>query len=262
MEYELYTKKALMWGEKIKYILNVPISSPPPEGWPMLLFLHGYKSGTIEENKVWLRNNWLDNIRNIQVLRRCIVITPICPSNRWWITPSIVDLMGEVWNNEKIRTDRTRTYIMGYSMGAFCTWSMISNYPSMFAAAIPIAGGGKPNGRTAIVMCNACSCTFPLSLSLFATNACNGTTTGDFKFENLKQVSTFVWAFHSATDSVIPHTETIRNVEALPNNVSKITIFKDLTHEDTFHTVIFNVNIYRWIFSKKKKINNQNIIRT
>jgi len=40
--------------------------------------------------------------------------------------------------------DPARIYVTGQSMGGFGTWNMILNHPELFAAAIPICGGGSP----------------------------------------------------------------------------------------------------------------------
>ena len=38
--------------------------------------------------------------------------------------------------------DRDRIYITGLSMGGFATWESLMRHPQMFAAAIPVCGGG------------------------------------------------------------------------------------------------------------------------
>jgi predicted peptidase len=38
--------------------------------------------------------------------------------------------------------DTQRLYVTGQSLGGFGTWSVISEHPEMFAAAIPVCGGG------------------------------------------------------------------------------------------------------------------------
>ena len=40
--------------------------------------------------------------------------------------------------------DPARIYVTGQSMGGFGTWNLILNHPELFAAAIPICGGGSP----------------------------------------------------------------------------------------------------------------------
>jgi predicted peptidase len=40
------------------------------------------------------------------------------------------------------RIDPKRLYLMGLSMGGFGTWDTVERHPEMFAAAVPICGGG------------------------------------------------------------------------------------------------------------------------
>ncbi len=251
MQYELKAKRSLMWGDNMRFTLNTPISSVPTNGWPLLLFLHGFNSGDDESYEQWLEENWNAHIRRVPALRRCIVATPICPQKRWWVPESVVALTNEISGTRELQVDSTRLYIMGYSMGAYCTWSILSQYPSLFAAAVPISGGGRPNGRTAAVFCGACACTFPLSLPLFVANACHDTRS-DFTAGDLQAVTTFVWGFHGKNDTVVPFEETVRNLEMLPRHVARLTLYDGLTHDTTFSTVVLNINIYNWMLSKKR----------
>jgi predicted peptidase len=42
---------------------------------------------------------------------------------------------------ERLNADTHRVYIVGYSLGSFGTWTMLSRYDSRFAAGVPISGG-------------------------------------------------------------------------------------------------------------------------
>lgn len=261
MQYDLTAKKTIMWGKKMQFTLNTPIASAPRDGWPLLVFLHGFNSGSDEEYKEWLEENWKAHIRRIPPLRRCIVVTPTCPRNRWWVPSSVVDLTNEILDAPELNVDATKTYIMGFSMGAYCTWSILSQHPSLFTAAVPISGGGRPNGRTAVVLCGACACTFPLSMSLFFANVCHDTRS-DFSYRGLQAVTTFVWGFHGKNDTIVPFEETVRNINMLPRHLARLTLYDNLAHDTTFSTVVLDINIYNWMLSKKSKtVANQKIHR-
>lgn len=45
---------------------------------------------------------------------------------------------------EKHPIDSQRIYVTGQSMGGFGTWDLVLRYPQLFAAALPICGGGSP----------------------------------------------------------------------------------------------------------------------
>lgn len=63
--------------------------------------------------------------------------TPETPHMR-----SVHDLIVKVMADHPI--DPARVYVTGQSMGGYGTWDLVLRYPELFAAAIPICGGGSP----------------------------------------------------------------------------------------------------------------------
>lgn len=55
---------------------------------------------------------------------------------------SVRDLIAKVMKEHPI--DPARVYVTGQSMGGYGTWDIALRYPDLFAAAIPICGGGSP----------------------------------------------------------------------------------------------------------------------
>ena len=51
---------------------------------------------------------------------------------------------------EKYNADQDRMYVTGISMGGYGTWDLIARYPGVFAAAVPICGGGDPSAAEKI----------------------------------------------------------------------------------------------------------------
>ena len=115
----------------------------------LVLYLHG---GTSKENDNTTQMNevGIDSIGNYLVSHQInsIFLVPQCPSNKSWggsMNGVLKSLIDEYAASGVI--DTKRIYIFGGSMGGTGTWSMISSYPDLFAAAMPVAG--KPSG------CNA-----------------------------------------------------------------------------------------------------------
>jgi len=54
----------------------------------------------------------------------------------------VLDLIEALCNEYRI--DKARIYLTGVSMGGYGTWDLISRRPELFAAAIPVCGGGDP----------------------------------------------------------------------------------------------------------------------
>jgi len=145
-------------GEIFAYRMRAPQFPAADKKCPVILFLHG--SGECGS----------DNLRQIGVgvpslmatlLRTpepVIVVAPQCQTGNWWVkrlaltsdyaaskepSPSMevaVELCRYLV--AKCHADPDRLYITGLSLGGFGTWDAIQREPQLFAAAIPICGGG------------------------------------------------------------------------------------------------------------------------
>ncbi len=142
----------------IPYRLHLPESGT--ENKPIVLFMHGAgERGT--DNELPLRAAIEVFVRSNEEVRDAIYILPQCPCDEQWVmTPwnkvsYSVDEVPESWENkvvlrilEKVlsetKADRDRVYVMGISMGGFATWDLIMRHNDIFAAAMPICGGGDP----------------------------------------------------------------------------------------------------------------------
>jgi hypothetical protein len=75
---------------------------------------------------------------------------PHCPPGSGWggipNYPSVDSLVYEaIWSlDDQYAIDTTRRYVTGISRGGYGAWNFICTHPEMFAAAIPICGGGDP----------------------------------------------------------------------------------------------------------------------
>lgn len=77
-----------------------------------------------------------------------VFLVPQCPSGRSWggtMNAVLRSLIGDAVSDFGI--DRSRIYVFGGSMGGTGTWGMVSAYPALFAAAMPVAG--NPSGLDA-----------------------------------------------------------------------------------------------------------------
>jgi poly(3-hydroxybutyrate) depolymerase len=154
-------KEITVGGLTLPYRLFVPHGYDQTQRYPLVVVLHGAgERGT-------------DNVKNVQYgfgtftfernqgRQPMFVVAPQCPSSMQWVnTPweegtysvnqvpisaplkVVVGLIDEL--QERYAIDAQRIYIAGVSMGGFGTWDIISRYPTRFAAAVPICGGGDP----------------------------------------------------------------------------------------------------------------------
>ncbi len=142
----------------LNYRIYVPQNLKPDEKVPLILFLHGAGE----------RGN--DNIRQLHhgapallayIQKKdihAIIIVPQCPTGMQWVnvpwggdahtmpeTPSaplqaVIALLTQ--SLAELPVDLSRVYVTGISMGGFGTWDLLQRKPELFAAGIPICGGG------------------------------------------------------------------------------------------------------------------------
>jgi len=186
-------------GESLPYRLLKPPDYDSSKRYPLVLFLHGLgESGS--DNKQQLRHS-VGAFEAAQAEHPCFVLVPQCPKKgpmeRWgWAGMHPRDLMMGKHPPRKVGKtlavtlsllksimreypiDPKRLYAIGISMGGFGTWDLIARKPTLFAAAVPICGGGDPRAAKALVQ-------------------------------------TPVWAFHGADDTVVVPQFSRRTIEAM-----------------------------------------------
>jgi predicted peptidase len=127
--------------------------------YPLVIFLHGSgeRGNDNDAQLKWGVNNFASD-KNL-TLYPAFVIAPQCPTGQGWAnfssrnrdeltlapTPNkTMELLMELIQQtiKKFPIDTNRIYITGLSMGGFGTFDAISRYPNVFAAAVPVCGGG------------------------------------------------------------------------------------------------------------------------
>lgn len=146
-------------GDTLNYRQLYP-DSDTMRRYPLVIFLHGSgERGSDNEAQLkWGVTNFATD-QNM-MLHPALVIAPQCPEKMNWSnfsrekgstemhlqsTPTrpMELLIGLI--HQLIRTmpvDSNRIYITGLSMGGYGTYDAIERYPNLFAAAIPVCGGG------------------------------------------------------------------------------------------------------------------------
>ena len=148
-------------GATLPYRIHVPAGLAPGETIPLVLFLHGSGSRG-DDNKKPVRHAivraLLEYLRETDT--KACVLAPHCPKDARWAnfwgtggnaafavraepTPQmalVLALLDQTVASYPI--DRSRLYVVGFSMGAHGTWEITLRRPGFFAAAIPVAGRG------------------------------------------------------------------------------------------------------------------------
>jgi predicted peptidase len=137
--------------------------------YPLVIFLHGSgERGSDNEAQLkWGVMNFATD--RMMVMHPAIVIAPQCPEKMSWSNFARTNnnrvmtlqpipskpmelLLGLIQQLiKKAPIDTTRIYITGLSMGGYGTFDAIERYPYLFAAAIPVCGGGDTSRVADIV---------------------------------------------------------------------------------------------------------------
>ena len=154
-------------GDTLNYRMLFP-DSDPGRKYPLVIFLHGSGERGNDNNaqlKWGVMNFAMDEMMSMYP---AFVIAPQCPSGMAWSnfnrtntnramalqpTPSkpmelVIALIQQMKKNPSI--DTNRIYITGLSMGGFGTFDAIERYPNLFAAAVPVCGGGDTSKASSI----------------------------------------------------------------------------------------------------------------
>lgn len=145
-------------GAFLNYRIYSPVDTAAKKKYPLVLFLHGAGERGDDNEKqlvhgakdIWMYSKSVND--------PVIIIAPQCPNGKQWVDvpwgsdshvmppePSVPMKLTVELLNEAIKTmpvDQKRIYVTGLSMGGYGTWDIIQRYPKMFAAAMPVCGGG------------------------------------------------------------------------------------------------------------------------
>lgn len=142
-------------GDTLNYRMLFP-DADTLRKYPLVIFLHGSgERGSDNEAQLkWGVQNFATDKNMVE--HPAIVIAPQCPLNQSWSnftrpdmklqsTPSkpmqlVIELIKQL--ETKMPIDTNRIYITGLSMGGYGTFDAIERYTNLFAAAVPVCGGG------------------------------------------------------------------------------------------------------------------------
>lgn len=199
--------------ENIGYIVSKPLGFKESERYPTVIFMHG--AGTRGNDLEKLSKNPFFKEHNI-LLKKAIIYAPLCSEDTWFdIFESVRRFARFVSENKN--TDKSRLYLIGASMGAYAVWQMLRSDPEMYAAAIPICGGGIYWGT-----------------------------------ERMKSIP--VWAFHGKLDDIVLCEESIKMTDAInrAGGSAKLTILDEYGHSSWTY-VYSNPEPFKWLLECRKE---------
>lgn len=200
---------------EIRYFVFVPENYDGEKKLPLMLFLHGAgeRGDDLEVVKKW----GPPKIASSDSSFPFILISPQCPKEQRWNPKLLAHLVDEVAG--ELSVDKSRMYCTGLSMGGYGTWAMLAEYPNLFAAAIPVCGGGDPNSVR--------------------------------KFTHVP-----VWAFHGDADETVPVERSQQMVEAIKaaGGSVKYTEYEGVGH-NSWSQAYSTKEIYSWLMEHERKSN-------
>jgi predicted peptidase len=198
------------------------------EAHPLVVFLHGAGERGNDNRKQLVHGS--DLMLGMAEKHGAFVLVPQCPSGeKWadvdWSAPThkmpekpsasmslVMQLLGKL--EKDFRIDAKRICVMGLSMGGYGTWDALQRYPDVFAAGVPICGGGDDSGAG--------------------------------------QIKAAVWCFHGDRDGAVPVARSRNMVEAMKKaggNV-KYTEYPGCGH-NSWNPAFAEPELLEWLFAQK-----------
>ena len=193
-------------------------SADEPSRIPLILFLHGGGESGGDPRRIL----GLGLPKLIEAGRNypAFVASPHNPGEtKFWDDVRLVKLVDSLTRQHPI--DHRRIYLTGLSRGGYGAWRAAIQNPNLFAAVVPIAGGGNP----------------PYGFRL---------------------TSLPIWAFHGDADRDIPAEESQRMVDATnrAGGQAKLTLYPGVGH-DSWSQTYERDDLWRWLFDQRRTDRDQ-----
>lgn len=209
-------------GDTLRYRLMVPLDHDSTKKYPLVVCLHG-SSGCGKDNVKQVAASFPAHLLSSQENRRkypAFLFVPQCPlRSSWGGIPDVHAVDSLVFETivaleQEFAIDVNRCYVSGNSLGGYGAWHFICTRPELFAAAVPISGGGNPDLAQKIV-------------------------------------GMPVWAFHGGKDRNVPVSGSQEIIEAIKNagGDPRYTEFPDEAH-DIWKNVTDTPGLLDWLFAQ------------
>lgn len=215
-------------GVQLPYRLYIPASSKGAQQLPLILYLHGSGGAGTDNRRQISGGNalgthvWIEPAA--QGRHPAFVLAPQIPEGSRWHSSSdhpsshvaaVIELLDEL--HKELRIDMHRIYVVAQSLGGFGAWDLIARYPQLFAAAVPLCGGGDTK-----------------------------------RVLSARDVA--VWAFHGAKDATVPVSRSREMVAALRsvNSSVRYTEYPDLGHA-VWTGAFAERDLPGWLFAQRRR---------
>ena len=197
--------------EELDYVLRLPSKFSNTEKYSLVIYLHG-AGGRGRDTDVIYNHPFFSKTE--PWLKDAISVAPQCYEDSWFsIFEQLQAFVKAIvaWDS----VDKSRVYVVGASMGGYATWQLAMSRPELFAAIIPICGGGMYWNAGRLIHMG-------------------------------------VWAFHGEEDTTVFPQESKKMVDAVNVNGgnAKLTIYERTSH-DAWTKTFENKDVWEWLLSNK-----------
>ena len=211
-------------GDTLRYHILKPLNYDTSGKYPLVVSLpYGGQPGTDTIRQI--EGAGAAQLLSSETYRKrypAFLFVPNCPPGSGWGGipgyPSVDSLVYEAIESldSQYKIDPKRRYVTGISRGGYGAWNFISIRPDLFAAAIPICGGGNP------------------ALASNATHVA-------------------VWAFHGKKDRNVPVSGSRDMINAMrkAGGNPRYTEFPDEGHDIAYQTETTD-GLWDWLFAQQK----------
>lgn len=226
-------------GQKLLYRILLPEEYDRAKKYPLVLFLHGAGERGSDNDKQLVHGSKQFLDQRVRKKFPAIVVFPQCPEDDFWSSvkfdrnaaplrfdfdytsrPAPVSLLLAVQLVKDLIADESvdtrRVYVTGLSMGGMGTFEAVYRYPDLFAAALPICGGGDTL--------------------------------------HYQRVKTPFWIFHGGSDQVVDPKYSRAMVDKLKDLKVKVkyTEYPGVNH-NSWDNAFAERNYLKWMFRKRRR---------
>lgn len=202
----------VMKYKEIDYVIRRPENETEGKKYPLVIYVHG--AGGRGRDISLIENHSFFGL-SAPFLRDAISVAPQCYANSWFdIFEQLQSFIEFAISDQSV--DPTRVYVLGASMGGYTTWQLGMARPELFAALVPICGGGM-------------------------------------YWNAGRLINTAIWAFHGDSDTTVFPEESkkfINNIEAWGGKKARLTILENTGH-NAWEPALTNPEMWAWLLEQR-----------
>lgn len=201
-------------GDSLKYLLITPKNYDPAKKYPLVVCLP-YGSYQAPAAQLLLNESY-------RIQYPSFLLIPYCSKGMsFGGIPAVKTVDTLVFEciealDKEFSIDADRRYVAGLSLGGYGSWHFISTRPDLFAAAVPVCGGGNPKLAS-------------------------------------KLVNVSIWAFHGEKDRNVPVSNSREMIQAI-KSAGGNPLYSEFPNEEhnIWHLVERTPDLLDWLFKQKR----------